>query len=518
MPNIILVDDEPLILDAMTRCLYDVEADIYRFTSPRDALDFVRHQKPDLIISDQRMPGMLGTEMLAEIKSQWPQLACILVSAYNDFKAVSEAFNQGIIERYICKPWDDQELEFVVKKSLQPLPVQGINADDQAGDVVVCSADKQSDIPLLDKFPVFHGMVSKDPSMVDVFRRISKASTANVPIFITGETGTGKELVAKACHRESYRKDKPFIAVNCANFTESLIESQLFGHKKGAFTGADQDRKGLIEEAGKGTLFLDEVTTLPLALQAKLLRVIQEREFSPLGSHQVKNFEAQLITASSQSLQSAVREGNFREDLFYRLNVLVIDLPALRHRGNDIELLATYLLEQLSQTEDRALKSFSTAALTQLCNYSWPGNIRQLENFVHSLIVLSSDTSISADLCRQQLSYFDDMSSPHTGPLTQDNRHVATVALDTPAPSNSMSTTSSQSENSCSPAEAGIAGSSTAVVEPLWLQEKRAIEQAVSLCAGNIPKAAVLLEVSPSTIYRKIQAWEAKGVSVDIAK
>ena len=514
MPNIILVDDEPLILDAVTRCLYDVEADIYRFTSARDALDFVQYQRPDLVISDQRMPAMLGTDMLAKIKSQWPQVACILVSAYNDFDAVAEAFNKGIIERYICKPWDDQELEFVVKKSLQPLPLQELNDSDQANVVLDEVSSQAGETASSHPIPTFHGMVSEDPSMVEVFNRISKASTANVPIFITGETGTGKELVAKACHQESYRKDKPFIAVNCANFTENLIESQLFGHKKGAFTGADQDRKGLIEEADKGTLFLDEVTTLSLALQAKLLRVIQEREFSPLGSHQLKSFDAQLITASSQSLQSAVRQGSFREDLFYRLNVLVIDLPALRDRGKDVGLLATYLLEQLNQPDQGATKVLSDAALQQLCEYPWPGNIRQLENFVHSLLVLTSEPVISADLCRQQLSYFDDLSLSAATPAAENSQQARVSEQHNAIQSSSSEAAPTLFENS----HAVLDTTTPPVIEPLWLQEKKAIEQAVSLCDGNIPKAAVLLEVSPSTIYRKIQAWEAKGVSVDIER
>ncbi len=515
MPNIILVDDEPLILDAITRCLYDIEADIYRFTNPRDALNFVQHQRPDLIISDQRMPVMLGTDMLTEMKSKWPEVACILVSAYNDFEAVAEAFNQGIIERYICKPWDDQELEFVVRRSLQPLPNQELEGNAQTKLAVVEPALDRSGTSLVHEVPAFHGMLSEDSSMIEVFNRIRKASTANVPVFITGETGTGKELVAKACQQESYRKEQPFIAVNCANFTENLIESQLFGHKKGAFTGADQDRKGLIEEAARGTLFLDEVTTLPLALQAKLLRVIQEREFSPLGSHQIKSFDAQLITASSQSLQSAVRDGGFREDLFYRLNVLVIDLPALRQRGKDVGVLATYLLDHISQTEQGTAKSFSDAALERLCGYSWPGNVRQLENFVHSLIVLSSESVISEELCKQQLSDFDDMTLSNDTPNSDQSSHGLLAEQGGVTRSNSTGGASAIPEGRHSGTEAPM---NLSAIEPLWMQEKRAIEQAVGLCDGNIPKAAVLLEVSPSTIYRKIQAWEAKGVAVDIER
>jgi two-component system, repressor protein LuxO len=487
MQKILLVDDEPLILDAITRCLYDVDADIYRFPSPREALSFVEHQRPDLIISDQRMPGMLGTEMLAEIKQQWPQVQCVLLSAYNDFNAVAEAFNRNLIERYICKPWDDQELEFVVKKALTETAELGRNE-------AIVEIDRPASMD------VFHGMISADASMNLVFERIKKAATANVPVFVTGETGTGKELVARACHLESFYREEPFIAVNCANFSENLIESQLFGHKKGAFTGAEKDHKGLIEEAGRGTLFLDEITTLPLALQAKLLRVIQEREFCALGSHQLKPFEAQLVTASSTSLQAAVNSGDFREDLFYRLNVLVINLPSLRQRDSDIGLLATHLLDKLALESGRDAMSFSQSAIELLSAYSWPGNIRQLENFIRSVIVLSADVVISENTCREQLSYFDSIAGGGEAKSeikTTDYFEQSSTSLTSPVVSQYHLETE---------------------ILPLWLQEKRAIERAVEHCKGNIPRAAALLEVSPSTIYRKIQAWESKGVATDVVK
>lgn len=478
--KILLVDDEPLILDAITRCLHDVDADIYRFTSPRDALKFTENQRPDLLISDQRMPGMLGTEMLTKIKAQWPQVQCILVSAYNDFEMVAEAFNQQIIERYICKPWDDNELEFVVKKAL---------ADNNREEI---ESSPENPAPI--DSDSFHGMVSNDEGMKKVFQRISKAATANVPVFITGETGTGKELVAKACHQESFYRSEPFIAVNCANFSENLIESQLFGHKKGAFTGADKDHRGLLEEAGRGTLFLDEVTTLPLSLQAKLLRVIQEREFSAFGTHHLKPFEAQLITASSTSLQASVASGDFREDLFYRLNVLVIELPALRQRTGDIALLATHILRRLATDLGKSEMYFSPSAIQLLCEYPWPGNIRQLENFVHSLIALSVDDVIADDLCRDQLSYFDANSLIQAGSSHMEE---------------SSSSDCDDLDHERITASPSMQSNST--ILPLWLQEKKAIEDAVERCQGNIPRAAALLEVSPSTIYRKIHSWETKG-------
>lgn len=482
MKKVILVDDEPFILDAITRCLFEIDADIYRFTSPREALEFCARQKPDLIISDQRMPGMQGTEMLTEIKAKWPQVQCILLSAYNDFEAVAQAFNQQVIERYICKPWNDEELAFVVSKSLASAEVNPEAMLQDANSTQPASSG-------------FHGMVSASPLMAAVFEKITKAGTANVPIFITGETGTGKELVAKACHDESFRADHPFIAVNCANFTETLIESQIFGHRKGAFTGADKDQDGIITAAGKGTLFLDEVTTLPLSLQAKLLRVIQEREFSPLGSHKLLPFEAQLVTASSTSLLQAVKAGNFREDLFYRLNVLVINLPPLRDRLGDVPVLANYLLKQLVASSDHDVVGFSSQAMAVLCDYHWPGNIRQMENFIHSLIVLTNDTEISALLCEQQLQHFSELS----GALSKEAQSQG----------NKLFEPESTAPKLVAPRTGDVERNDA--IRPLWLQEKAAIERAIEHCNGNVPRAAALLEVSPSTIYRKLQAWENRN-------
>jgi two-component system repressor protein LuxO len=475
MKRVVLVDDEQSILDALLRCLDEVDADLFSFNSPQKALDFCQDYEPHLIISDQRMPLMNGSEMLIQIKDKWPACQCILLSAYHDFDAVADAFNNQVIEKYICKPWDNDELTFIVEKAI---------SETSKPETDILDNDKQAQ----KNGQAFHGMISSSPLMQSVFERIEKASTANVPIFITGETGTGKELVAKACHEESYRANEPFIPVNCANFSENLIESQLFGHKKGAFTGADSDSKGLFKVAGKGTLFLDEVTTLPLSLQAKLLRVIQEREFAPLGSHNLEPFHAQLITASSTSLLSAVKAGEFREDLFYRLNVLVINLPPLRERGHDIAQLAEHMCQRVALEQSKEINGFTPEAMVLLESYSWPGNIRQLENFIHSMVALSSETLISDTLCQQGLDQFSDLTP-------ESSASVVTVPVEVAA----VPTAEIASESVNAPK-----------IKPLRDVERETIEQAIDHCDGNIPKAAALLEVSPSTIYRKMQAWESQ--------
>jgi two-component system repressor protein LuxO len=460
-PTILIVDDEKDIISALVRCLHRLGLNLVHYSSPEQALEYTDNTRPDLVISDQRMPGMLGSEMLKAMKATWPDIHCILLSAYHDFDAVAEAFNQRIIDQYISKPWDNDELRFVVRKALKAMaPPEASAVDEQ-----------------VEGLSHVHGMLGADESMQSVFDRISKAATANIPVFITGETGTGKELVARACHMESFRKSQPFIAVNCANFTEHLIESQLFGHNKGAFTGATGNQAGLFATAGEGTLFLDEVTTLPLPLQAKLLRVIQEREYAPLGSHEPQPFHAQIVTASSTTLADAVDSGEFREDLYYRLNVISIALPPLRLRGQDILLLADHFLKQLSLREKKSFGGFSDDARSLLMDFRWPGNVRQLENLLHGIVVLNDGPQITAEILNQSLQGERDRSSAREPYV---NKKVI----------NRVSSTE------------------LAAIPPLWQVEKEAIESAIAICEGNIPKAAALLDISASTIYRKQKLWQ----------
>ncbi|WP_022941939.1 sigma-54-dependent transcriptional regulator [Psychromonas hadalis] len=464
-PLVILVDDDANILSSLQRALRNIPATLMTFTSAYAALEYCQNNQPQLVISDQRMPEMDGCEFLQRMKKRWPSSQRIILSGYQEFQKISGAFNAGVVQRFICKPWDNKELNFIVNKALD-------------SDCHKVESRAQNEALLINSPINFHGMIAADETMFELFNSITHASTTNAPVFITGETGTGKELVAKACHYEGFHKDQPFVAVNCANFSESLMESQLFGHAKGAFTGANNAHDGLFSIAGKGTLFLDEVTTLSKPLQAKLLRVVQEREFSPLGSNKVIKFDAQIISASSNSIGQAVLDGDFRDDLYYRLNVISLSLPALRDRGNDLVLIAKYFLKKYSKMEHKHFNQLSRDVIKIICGYDWPGNIRQLENIFHAMVVLNTGTQITSEMIIKSLS------------TTVVSQHLPVAK-----------TSSEQGAGSV------VIAHGTTEILPLWKVEKQAIEAAIDHCAGNIPKAAALLEVSPSTIYRKKMSW-----------
>jgi len=458
-PTILLVDDDKPVLSSLIRCLARLEVNLVDFTCPQRALEYATNNRPDLVISDQRMPLMTGSEMLAKIKALWPDVQTIILSGYSDINSFSDAIDRRIIDRFISKPWDNNELRMIASAALREQGLFGISAE--------MKSSQATD---------FHGMISINPAMYRLFERITKSARANIPIFISGETGTGKELVARACHAESPRKSQPFIAVNCANFNEHLIESQLFGHKKGAFTGATAEHHGLFAACQQGTLFLDEVTTLPLPMQAKLLRVIQEREFSPVGSHQTYPFAAQLLTASSTTLAEAVERGQFREDLYYRLNVIPIKLPLLRDRGEDVVVMAEHFLQVFARLEQKSFQGFNESAKLFLRQYHWPGNVRQLENLIHNIVVMTDHKIIDSGPLQSALE--GDISRPKM------NASMTEKMVSQPSDVSPMSQ-----------------------VRPLWQVEKSSIEAAISLCGGNVPRAAALLEVSPSTIYRKQKHW-----------
>jgi two-component system, repressor protein LuxO len=461
-PLLVLVDDEPNVLSSLERVFRGLNINIQSFNSAIAALDFCKHNQPEIVISDQQMPEIEGCAFLNEIKTLWPQSQRIILSAHQDFDKISKAFNSGTVDRFICKPWDNKELKFIIGKALDNTPLKSTEI-----------AEKD----FINEPINFHGIVAADEAMKELFVSIRHAATTNAPIFITGETGTGKELVAKACHKESYQQDQPFIAVNCANFTEHLMESQLFGHTKGAFTGATASQDGLFAATKSGMLFLDEITTLSKTLQAKLLRVVQEREFTALGSNKLEKFNGQLISASSNSLRQAVLDGDFREDLYYRLNVITFCLPPLRDRGGDIVLIARYFLKKYSKIEKKSFIRFSKGCLQIICQYDWPGNIRQLENIIHGMVILNTGDKLTSEMIIKALSTTIGLSDKFVPEVFVKNEPT-TIAVN------------SQSE-----------------IIPLWLMEKNAIENAINHCHGNVPQAAALLEVSPSTLYRKKQSW-----------
>ena len=438
--KVVLVDDEVEILNALKRVLRKYSCELFTFSNPKEAIEFIRSNEISIVCSDQRMPGVTGIELLTETKEYWPSSHRVMLSAYQDFDNIAKGFNDGIIHRFIAKPWSNREIDTIFQQVLGA----NLNAKEQA----------------------FSDIIGESTGMLTLFSLIKSASGANVPIFIHGETGTGKELVAKACHRYSYRESAPFIAVNCANLSEQLIESQLFGHKKGAFTGAVKDQVGYFELAQGGTLFLDEITTLPLPLQAKLLRVIQEREYMPLGGHSMKQFDAQVVSASSTSLAQGVELGEFREDLYYRLSVIQLKIPRLADREDDVLKLAKFFVDKFSSEHNKAFIGLSDDAIEFVQHYTWPGNVRQLENLLHGVIILNSGAQV-------------------TKAMLQKNMEQAASLVET----------------------SGIESTDNKKILPLAEIEKQSILSAISQCDGNIIQASKLLEINPSTIYRKMSKW-----------
>lgn len=455
-PLMVIVDDEQEILAALKRTLMRIDIRIEAFSSPRLALEFIKDNQPVLVISDQRMPDITGDKLLSTVKELWPDTKRIMLSAYEDFDSVSAGFNQAIIEKFISKPWKNSELVMLVQDTIT----------------------SKNSSPT--KNQLSQSIIGESTKIKQLIEQISIAAGANVPIYIHGETGTGKELVAKACHESGCKREGKFIAVNCANFSETLIESQLYGHKKGAFTGAVSDQEGLFSQSNGGTIFLDEVTTLPMSLQAKLLRVIQEREYTALGDSKLIKFDAQIIAASSIKLSEAVNQGEFREDLYYRLNVIPLNLPPLREREQDALLIAKHFLAKYNQQQHKTFSAFAHDATSFILAYAWPGNVRQLENTIHSVCIMNSGQEVTLamlqPLLAEQLTINDSMTTNHQRTETQYDARPITTA-------------------------------SNGTIIPLEQVEKNAIEHAIAQCDGNITKAAALLEVNPSTIYRKMQKW-----------
>ena len=382
MPGkLLLIDDDLAVLSALQRLLRPLlkaeQIELLCTDDPQAGLAMAQEHQPDLIICDQRMPAMEGTELMQQLAEKGSAGQRFILSGFADFSQVIEAFNRGDIQQFIAKPWDDAALLESVRR-IYSHPV----AVNEAG--------------------LFHGMLSHDPAMQQMFDRLKRLALANAPVFLCGETGTGKELAARAIHREGPRSDRAFVAVNCANFNEQMMDAELFGHRKGAFTGAVEDRKGLLQEADGGTLFLDEVTTLPLALQAKLLRVLQERKYRPVGDNREQSFDVQLISASSQSMQDAVDRGEFRPDLQYRLEVLPLQIPPLRQRSGDIIPLLQHFLIQLQLPDSVTL---SPELQSTLAAHSWPGNIRQLYNVAQYLAAMwdGKQPELDTDLLPQHI-------------------------------------------------------------------------------------------------------------------
>jgi DNA-binding NtrC family response regulator len=369
--KILVVDDDRLVSEFVDETLTRSGYDVTSAMSGEDALGFIEIEDFDLILSDVRMPKMDGIELLKQIRHVSPSTMVIMITAYGTVKNAVEAMKIGAFD-YVLKPFSPDELELTVKKALK---FQGLQIEN---DLLRNEVGRKYS---------FDNIVGKNKTLMDVFDLVKVAADSKATILITGESGTGKELVAKAIHYNSPRKDNAFIRVNCASLPENLIESELFGHEKGAFTGAIKQTKGRFELADCGTLLLDEISEMPLSLQAKLLRVLQEYEFERVGSGTPIKVDVRLIATSNRNLKAEIREGNFREDLFYRLNVIQIEIPPLRARNDDIPALITHFIKKYNDENGRSVEGINDKVLNTMMKYHWPGNVRELENIVQRGVV-----------------------------------------------------------------------------------------------------------------------------------
>ena len=346
-----------------------------------EASKILKKEEFDIIITDLKMKGLKGLDLLEETKRVSPLTPVIIITAFGTIESAIQAIKMGAYD-YITKPFQMDELILTVRKALENRFLKK--------EVVRLKKEVETRYH-------FHQLIGKSASMQNIYDLIERIRDSSINIFITGESGTGKELAAKAIHYSGIRKGGPFIAVNCAAIPETLLESELFGYKKGAFTDAKSDKKGLIFEANEGTLFLDEITEMPPTLQAKLLRVLEEREVRPLGDTNSYPIDVRIISTSNCDITSSIQQGRFREDLYYRLKVIDIDIPALRERREDIPILVQHFIQKFSKELKRAVSGVSGDALKILLNYPWPGNVRELENIIQRAITLSQHEVISPE-------------------------------------------------------------------------------------------------------------------------
>ncbi len=385
--RILVVDDELSMREFLSILLEREGYDVSVAGSAVDALRLMESALFDLVLSDVNMPGLSGIELLARIKEKSPETAVLMLTAFSTAEQAVEAMKLGAYD-YLCKPFKNDELKQLIKNALEK---QGLKRENRL--LKKDAGERDS----------FCGIIGKSRKMRELFDMIQKVAASQSSVLILGESGTGKELAARSIHTCSPRKSKPFVAVNCGAIPENLIESELFGHKKGAFTGAVGDRPGLFEQAEGGTLFLDEIGELPLLMQTKLLRVLQEREFKRVGDAQTRKTDVRIISASNRDLEAQIKDSSFREDLFYRLNVVQLVLPPLRERVEDIPLLIEYFCRKLQANGQGKPATVTPGALKMLVNHPFPGNIRELENCIERSLIIDPAVISELSLPKQLL-------------------------------------------------------------------------------------------------------------------
>ena len=467
-PRILMVEDSSSQAAVYEAYLENTEYLVEAVDTLGRAHDAIGVFRPDIVLLDIELPDGNGMDFLADIRNLDNPPRVIVMTAHGSSGLAPAAIRQGAFD-FLTKPFDAERLRVTVANAASSLQL-----DRRVSELASLERDH------------FENFIGRSLAMQSVYKTIDLLAASDATGFIVGESGTGKELAAEAIHQRSPRRDKPFIAINCGAIPGELMESELFGHVKGAFTGASAQREGAAGIANGGTLFLDEICEMDLELQKKLLRFIQTGTFRKVGSNTLEKVDVRFICATNRDPLVEVREGRFREDLFYRLHVVPVRMPPLRERNEDVLMIARHFLARFSASEGRTFEGFSPEAERAICRYPWPGNVRQLQNAVHQVVVLNDAPIVEREML----------------PESVTSGHLDADVIDP----NMANNTANTDDVIRDPVSLHIRKRQQ--VEPLWLTEKNAIETAIEVCSGNINQAAGLLEVAPSTIYRKLQTWK----------
>ncbi|NQV22728.1 MAG: sigma-54-dependent Fis family transcriptional regulator [Rhodopirellula sp.] len=449
--RILIIDDDRSMCDLLEADLQARDFEVTTHTRPEDALDDLSGREFDVVLTDLKMPRIDGLEVCRQIVGNRPDVPVVVMTAFGSMETAIAAIRAGAYD-FVSKPVELDVLALVLNRAIEHRELQEkvrvlSDAVAQAGS--------------------FGELLGESPRMQSLFDELSRVADTETSVLIVGESGTGKELVARALHARSRRQSQPFVAINCAALPEALLESELFGHKRGAFTDARSDRPGLFQQADGGTLFLDEVGEIPLALQPKLLRALEERTARPVGDDKEHPFDVRLVAATNRDLESAVEDGRFREDLFFRINVIQIDLPPLRSRGADVLLIAQHFIEQFARRSGREITGLSEAAARRLMDYAWPGNVRELRNAMERSVALTRVDQISVDDLPEKIRVY--------------RRTQLDLGSDDPAQ-----------------------------LQTLEEVERRYIEHVLKATGNSRTQAARILGLDRKTLYRKLKQYEGE--------
>jgi len=470
--RLLIVEDTPSLSRTYAAHLSDMfqHVDIVETIAQAEAAIGV--QQPSCILLDLKLPDGDGLDLLDRWISEAIPAPIIVITANGSMGVAVDAMRRGAID-FVVKPASRERLQATVKNAVETFKLK------KTVETYEAQFDRKT----------FCDFVGRSLVMQGVYKTLEAAAPSKASVFVTGDTGTGKELAARAVHQLSPRRNAQFVPINCGAIPKDLIESELFGYVKGAFTGATVDRVGAAQLASGGTLFLDELGEMPIELQPKLLRFVQTGEFSRVGETVTRKADIRIVVATNRDPLQAVREGRLREDLYYRLHVIPVALPPLRDRGMDILLLAEEFLSRFAHEEGKTFSGFDRNAEAKLVSYSWPGNVRELENLIRQVVVLNTGGGIPSDML----------------PLAV-GANIAPVIAPQPSP---------VSSRFGGVTYAPVAEEQSHSIEPLWMSEKKAIERAIALCRGNITAAAELLAINASTIYRKKATWAKLDASLD---